>query len=101
MASHLAGSIWSSRKAKTCCLVEGYGDGGFRFFGKRVEGSVLVTETGYYPVDVADVAGLAPEHFDAVTGDNKPEILLVGTGEKMTLLPAEVRKGPTGFRYRF
>jgi uncharacterized protein len=73
-------------------LVEGYGDYGFRFFGKRVEGSVLVTETGYYPIEVETLADLALTHFDAVSGENRPEILLIGTGEKMTLLPAVLRK---------
>ena len=91
--SFTSGGIYmEQQESEDLLLVEGYGDGGFRFFGKRVEGSVLVTETGYYPVDVENVAGLMPDHFATITGDNRPEILLVGTGEKMTLLPAEVRK---------
>lgn len=91
--SFSSGGIYmEQQESEGLLLVEGYGDGGFRFFGKRVEGSVLVTETGYYPVDAMDATGLTTEHIKGVSGDNKPEILLVGTGEKMTLLPAEVRK---------
>lgn len=93
MSDFSSGGIYmEQQESEDLLLVEGYGDGGFRFFGKRVEGSVLVTEAGYYPVDAMDVASLTAGHFDNVTGDNKPEILLIGTGEKMTLLPADVRK---------
>ena len=74
-------------------LVEGYGDGGFRFFGKRVEGSVLVTETGYVPLTAENVSDLTFEHFKMLgEGKDRPEVLLIGTGERMTLLPAELRK---------
>jgi len=86
------GIYMEQQEGNDLLLVEGYGDYGFRFFGKRVEGSVLVTETGYYPIKVETIADLALTHFDAVSGGKRPEILLIGTGEKMTLLPAALRK---------
>ncbi len=74
-------------------LVEAYGNGGFRFLGKRVEGSVLVTESGFFPLDIETVSDLTQAHFDRFGDtDDKPEIVLIGTGEKMTLLPADLRK---------
>jgi len=74
-------------------LVEGYGGGGFRFLGKRFDGSVLVTETGFFPVSANSVADLSPTDVEELlAGDVKPEILLVGTGDRMALLPAEFRK---------
>jgi uncharacterized protein len=73
-------------------LVEGYGDGGFRFFGQRVEGSVLVTENGYCPMDLSEISALTEKHIEEATKEVKPEILLIGTGEKMALLPAALRK---------
>ena len=74
-------------------LVEAYGDGGFRFRGRRVEGSVLVIGDGFYPVEAIGVSDLTAMHFDQLhSADEKPEILFVGTGEKMQLLPAAIRQ---------
>jgi len=89
--SFQTGGIFMEQQEDEGLLVEGYGDGGFRFLGRRVEGSVLVTETGFFPVDAMLSAALTPEHFEALS-ESKPEILLIGTGEKMTLLPAGLRK---------
>ncbi len=74
-------------------LVEAYGNGGFRLHGRRVEGSVLLVGDGFFPIDAKTVADLTEADFDAVFSvENKPEILFVGTGEKMQLLPASIRK---------
>lgn len=74
-------------------LVEAYGDGGFRLRGRRVEGSVLLVGDGFFPVEAESVADLAEAHFDQLfTADEKPEILFVGTGAKMQLLPGAIRK---------
>lgn len=81
------------QEAAGLLLVDAYGDGGFRLAGKRVEGSVLVSENGYLPVEVDHVSRLRESHFDALDGEiSKAEILLIGTGEKMALLPGDLRK---------
>lgn len=74
-------------------LVEAYGDGGFRLRGRRVEGSVLLVGDGFFPVEAESVADLTEAHFDQLfTAEEKPEILFVGTGAKMQLLPGAIRK---------
>lgn len=73
-------------------LVEAYGDGGFRLMGRRVEGSLFVREGGFFPVDVPELAGLGHAHVDALIAEHgMPEILLIGTGETMALLPKALR----------
>lgn len=74
-------------------LVEAYGDGGFRLMGRRVEGGVIVLPTGFYPIDASSIEDLAPSDFiRALEAEARPEIVLVGTGAAMTLLPAAVRQ---------
>ncbi len=74
-------------------LVEAYGNGGFRLMGRRVEGGVIVLPTGFYPIAAESIGDLSPADFErATTADDRPEIVLVGTGKSMTLLPATVRQ---------
>ena len=73
-------------------LVEAYGEGGFRLMGRRVEGSLYVKETGFFPVSADDLAGVESATIDGLVAEHgKPEILLIGTGEQMTLLPKALR----------
>lgn len=74
-------------------LVEAYGDGGFRLKGNRVEGSILLVGSSYFQVNAKTVGDLTETDFDEIfSADEKPEILFVGTGVKMQLLPTAVRK---------
>lgn len=74
-------------------LVEAYGGGGFRFRSKRIEGSVIVIGNSYYPVAASSLSDLTEADFDQLVGaEEQPEILFVGTGAKMQLLPADMRK---------
>ncbi len=74
-------------------LVEAYGNGGFRLMGRRVEGGVIVLPTGFYPIAAENIGDLAPADLErAATAEEKPEIVLVGTGKSMSLLPAAVRQ---------
>lgn len=78
--------------AEGSLLVEAYGDGGFRLMERRVVGSVYVRPSGFFPFTADDLASLAAEHVDAVIADHgKPEILLIGTGADMALLPKALR----------
>ncbi len=73
-------------------LVEAYGEGGFRLMGRRVEGSLFVKETGFFPVEVNELSDVEPATIDGLIAEHgKPEILLIGTGEQMALLPKALR----------
>jgi len=73
-------------------IIEGYGGGGFRVSGERIEGSVLVLPDRTEPWPVTTMDGLGPEILSPVTAADPPiEILLLGCGERMTLVPAALK----------
>jgi len=89
----VGGIFMEQQEGDNLLLVEAYGDGGFRFLGRRVEGSVLLTTEDVYPIDAETSSDLTVDHFQRLDeGGNRPEILLIGTGSKMNLLSAELRK---------
>jgi len=91
--SFKTGGIYMEQQEGDYLLVEAYGDEGFRFLGRRVEGSVLVTGGGFFPVGAKTLAEVTRADISEITDPNeRPEILLVGTGEKMALPPANVRE---------
>lgn len=73
-------------------LVEAYGDGGFRLMDRRVEGSVFVRESGFFPFAVDTLDALTANDIDeALAPYETPEILIIGTGADMALLPKALR----------
>lgn len=73
-------------------VVEGYGPGRFRISGEVFEHSVLVFPERTIPWSVTSFAELTPESFTdlhAVAQDI--EILLLGCGERMALVPQSLR----------
>ncbi len=78
-------------------VVEAYGDGGFRVTGEHYRGSLLVTpeEVIAWPVE-------AMEHLTVETlgplleRSESLDIVLVGCGERMSLLPKAVREALSG-----
>ncbi|MBL4837360.1 MAG: Mth938-like domain-containing protein [Kordiimonadaceae bacterium] len=88
-----SGGVYMEQAEDDLLLVEAYGDGGFRMKGSRLEGSLYITADGFYPVACKTVADLTEADFDQMLSDDaKPEILLVGTGAKMQLLPVAIKK---------
>ena len=76
-------------------IVEAYGDGRFRVTGAVYEGSVLVFPGCTLPWPVAameqvDVDSLAPVIAEAEAGNI--ELLLLGCGARMALVPAALRQ---------
>ncbi|HEY1719633.1 MAG TPA: Mth938-like domain-containing protein [Magnetospirillaceae bacterium] len=73
-------------------IIQGYGSSGFRIASTRHEGSVLVfpDRTLAWPVASFD-ATTAESLTEVATADPKVEILLIGTGAKMLLMPAPLR----------
>lgn len=87
-----SGFILEQQTSEDLLFVEAYGDGGFRLMGRRVEGGVVVLPSGFYPIHAGDVASLSEADFGRILdADEKPEILLLGTGEKMQLIPSAIR----------
>lgn len=70
-------------------LIEGYGGGGFRIKGRRYSGAVLVIENGVWPLKVLADGSIDPEVADILDKNiPKPEIVLLGMGERM-LIPTK------------
>ena len=74
-------------------ILQGYGDGGFRLNGVRHEGSVLVFPAQTIAWLPVTVEAITAESLVAVaTADPRVEILLIGTGGRMQLIPNAVRQ---------
>lgn len=74
-------------------IIESYGQGGFRVSGVAFDGAVLVTPERTAGWDVARFDALTPESFrPVVEAEPRPELLLVGSGPKMLLLPSRLRQ---------
>lgn len=75
-------------------VVQGYAKGGFRVSDTEWWGSILVfpTRTALWPV--ASVADLVPSAFEPIRDAADPpiELLLIGTGSKIALLPSKLRQ---------
>lgn len=74
-------------------LVAAYGDGGFRINDDRIEGSVLIVngEASAWPVSGVD--DIKDSSFDGIAkAEPAVELLLIGVGADLCLLPAGVRE---------
>lgn len=73
-------------------LIAAYGDQGFRVNEDRIEGSVLICNGKAERWAVADPARITPESLDSVVAaDPAVELLLLGTGSDLALLPDDTR----------
>jgi uncharacterized protein len=74
-------------------IIQAYGDGGFRVSGVRHQGAILIFPERTLTWSVAGPDGMTLESLAAVTGAvPRIEILLLGTGARMTLVPAGLRR---------
>lgn len=71
-------------------LLESYGEGRFRVSGILHEGSVLVLPDRTLPWPVTGMADVTAASFAPLEAD-RPEILLLGCGAKMVLVPPALR----------
>ena len=72
--------------------IDAYGNGGFRFAEMSHRGSILCLPSGIHGWDPTDAAALGEDDFKAVIDQAADiDILLVGTGTQMRLLPAVLR----------
>lgn len=73
--------------------IDAYGNGGFRFAEMSHRGSILCLPSGIHGWEPADPDALTAEDFARVTDEaDEIEILLVGMGPDLKLLPAGLRQ---------
>ena len=83
-------------------LIDGYGDGGFRVKGRRFEGAILIMEHGVWPLTVTEDGQIDPAIADILDGhDIRPEILLLGMGERMMLPAKQLRLALQAKRFAY
>jgi uncharacterized protein len=74
-------------------VIEDYGRHGFRVSGVPYEGPVLVLPEQSRSWDVAAFDDLATDSFGPIVeADPRPELLLIGSGDRMKLLPSRLRQ---------
>ncbi|MGN6584493.1 MAG: Mth938-like domain-containing protein [Rhizobiaceae bacterium] len=73
--------------------IEAYGNGGFRFAEMSHRGSILCLPSGIYGWQPADASKLTAADLEKVLAEAEGiEILLVGMGRELKLLPRELRE---------
>jgi uncharacterized protein len=66
-------------------LVDGYGAGGFKIAGERVQGSLLITSLAIWPWTVDDARDATIDSLEPLLhAEPGLELLLFGTGERMS-----------------
>lgn len=74
-------------------LIQGYGGGGFRVNGERVEGSILIAPEAVWAWAVTELAAFTIEGLGPLLERMpKTEILLLGTGKQMSLVAPPLRQ---------
>ncbi|OAE47168.1 hypothetical protein AT6N2_C0729 [Agrobacterium tumefaciens] len=72
--------------------IDAYGNGGFRFADMSHRGSLLLLPSGIYGWEPADPTEFALDHFEKILAEAQDiEVLLIGTGDGMRVLPKELR----------
>ena len=76
-------------------IIEGYGEGGFRISGRRVEGSVIVFPDKVVSWSTAPIGDANLGNLDSVSAAGRTgavELLLVGTGARMMQIDRTLRQ---------
>jgi uncharacterized protein len=74
-------------------MIDGYPPGGFRVAGTLYQGPMLIWPEGEVPWSLDRIEDLALAHLDPVRRIGPPvEVLLIGCGPRMTLLPSVLRR---------
>ncbi|MGC4390394.1 Mth938-like domain-containing protein [Agrobacterium sp. M50-1] len=72
--------------------IDAYGNGGFRFADMSHRGSLLLLPSGIYGWEPVEAKELTVGHFEKVLAEAQDiEVLLIGTGDGMRVLPKELR----------
>ncbi|WP_225773281.1 Mth938-like domain-containing protein [Inquilinus sp. Marseille-Q2685] len=74
-------------------MIDGYPPGGFRVAGALYQGPMLIWPEGEAPWSLDRIEDLALAHLDPVRRIDPPvEVLLIGCGPRMVLLPSALRR---------
>ena len=90
--SQFGGISITPQDTENALLIEAYGDGGFKLQGRRVKGALFVNQTGFWPVDAGSLDQLSIQQIKEQIDQLKPELILVGTGSSMALVPRTLRQ---------
>lgn len=75
-------------------LLQGYGDGGFRVAGERLEGSHIIFPELTCPWPVTSLDAITLESLgDVIDKSGEIDILIIGCGEKFEPIPDDLREG--------
>ncbi len=72
--------------------IDAFGDGGFRIAGVRKDGDTLIAANAARGWSRAGEAILAADFAAFLDVTDRPDMVLLGTGERLIHPPAEVRK---------
>lgn len=88
-----SGFSLSQQHKDDALLIEGYGPRYFKMRGSRADGSMVILPTGFYPLGVDIMGDITAGHIEKIlTAAQKPELVLIGTGAKMLMIPASLRQ---------
>lgn len=73
-------------------VIDSYGNGGFKVSGARYEGSILVLPDRTIGWDVTSFDQVTLESLAPLLEDVGVELLLVGCGPRLTLVPGALRR---------
>jgi uncharacterized protein len=76
-------------------IIDGYGEGGFRVSGRRIEGSVIVFPDNVASWTVGEIGALSLGSLEVVCAAGRAgtvELLLIGTGPHMTRIDGGLRQ---------
>jgi len=74
-------------------IIEDYGPGGFKVSGIQFDGPVLVLPERSQAWEVEGFGALSERSFDVViAAEPRPELLLVGSGQRIQLMPSRLRQ---------
>lgn len=76
-------------------VIDGYGDGGFRISGTRVEGSVIVYPdrlSAWGVAAISEVTTAVLEEVSAAGRSGRVDLLLLGTGQRMAQIDRGLRQ---------
>lgn len=72
--------------------IDAFGDGGFRIAGMRKDGDTLIAMNAARSWDRSGEAISVADFSVFLKGSDTPDMVLLGTGERLTHPPADVRK---------
>lgn len=76
-------------------IIDGYGEGGFRISGQRIEGSIIVFPDKVVAWPIAAVGEMNAGNLEAVSAAGhagRVDLLLIGTGQRMTQIDKALRQ---------